>query len=401
MTRKKTGALATLLVVLAALAVLAVMVASSATAAGKPIIIGYPTDFTGRMAPFDAPAVSAAQVRIKQINAKGGINGRQVKLITCDTQDSNPQKSKSCAASLISQGAVIGMVTCDVDLATPAVQEFLNKGLFTISPCVGTDQLSPKRFGAKGKIAFSIGNAAQDEGAAMAEYAAKRGMKTAVVVTDNLLGYFKDVCKAFTVRFTEKGGKIVSQEGFTQFDKTIQNVVSRVNNQKADVIAFCTSFQFDQPAFVSGLRSLNNSTPIFGSWASDGGYWWPKNPKVTNFYFVTYASAFGDDPSPEVRSLIGSIQAAGGDVYTGGFVTGAASIEALKAAITRAGGSTKGTALAAQFLKFKNFSTVSGPLTYSPGLHADSGRTYRVIKVDGNVARRVALIRASSPAKIG
>ena len=93
---KKTGALAALLTALAALVV---MVAGSATAAGKPIIIGYPTDFTGRMAPFDGPAVSAAQVRIKQINAKGGINGRPVKLITCDTQDSNPQKSKACAAS--------------------------------------------------------------------------------------------------------------------------------------------------------------------------------------------------------------------------------------------------------------------------------------------------------------
>jgi branched-chain amino acid transport system substrate-binding protein len=398
MTRRTSGALLALLAVIGAIAALA---ASSATAAGKPIIIGYPTDFKGRMAPFDAPAVAAAQVRIKQINAKGGINGRPIKLLTCDTQDSNPQKSKSCAAGLIGQGAVIGMVTCDVDLASPAAQEFLNHAMLTVSPCVGTDQLSPKRFGKKGQLAFTIGNAAQDEGAAMAEYAIKRGWKTAVVVTDNLLVYFKDICKAFTVRFQEKGGTIVSQEGFTQFDKTIQNVVSRVNNEKSDVIAFCTSFQFDQPAFVSGLRSLGNNTPIFNSWAGDGNYWWPKSPKVTNYYFVTYASAFGDDPSPEVRSLIGAIQAAGGDVFTGGFVTGAAAIEAIKAAITRAGGSTNGAALAAQFLKFKHFSTVSGPLTYTPGLHADTGRTYRVIKVDNNAAHRVALIKASSPAKLG
>ena len=40
----------------------------------------------------------------------------------------------------------------------------------------------------------------------MAEYAIKRGWKSAVVVTDNLLAYFKDVCKAFSVRFQEKGG---------------------------------------------------------------------------------------------------------------------------------------------------------------------------------------------------
>ena len=34
--------------------------------------------------------------------------------------------------------AVIGMVTCDVDLASPAAQEFLNKAMLTVSPCVGT-----------------------------------------------------------------------------------------------------------------------------------------------------------------------------------------------------------------------------------------------------------------------
>jgi len=124
---------------------------------------------------------------------------------------------------------------------------------------------------AKGKLGFSYGNAAQDEGAAAAEFAYKsKGWKSAVVVTDNLLRYFQDVCKAFTVRFTELGGKIVSQESFTQGDNTINNVVSRVNNEKSDAIAFCTSFGGDQPAFVSGLRSLKNNTPIINGWASDG-----------------------------------------------------------------------------------------------------------------------------------
>jgi branched-chain amino acid transport system substrate-binding protein len=388
--------------VLAAAAVLvAAAIGSTAFAAAKPIIIGYPTDFKGRMAPFDAPAVAAAKVRIAQINKKGGAGGRPFKLITCDTNDSDPAKAKSCAASLIGQGAVIGMVTCDVDLATPAAQEFLNKGMLTISPCIGTDQLSPKRFGKKGELGFTIGNAAQDEGAAMAEYAIKRGWKSAIVVTDNLLAYFKNICQAFTSRFTEKGGQIVSQEGFTQFDKTISSVVSRVNGQKADVITFCTSFQFDQPAFVSGLRTLGNSTPIFNSWAGDGGYWWPKSPAVTNYYFVTYASAFGDDPSPEVRQLIGDLQSTGTEVFTGGFVTGASAIEVIKTAITRSGGSTTGSRLAAEVGKLKGFRTVSGLIDYSAGLHAVTGRTYRVIRVDGNVGHRVALIKASSPADIG
>ena len=33
------------------------------------------------------------------------------------------------------------------------------------------------------------------------------------------------------------------------------------------MIAFCTSFGTDQPAFVSSLRTLGNKTPIMNSWA--------------------------------------------------------------------------------------------------------------------------------------
>jgi hypothetical protein len=34
----------------------------------------------------------------------------------------------------------------------------------------------------------------------------------------------------------------------------------------------------------------------------------PKNPKVTNYCFVTFASVFGDDPSSAVRAMIASLK---------------------------------------------------------------------------------------------
>src|SRR5207253_2994643 len=271
-------------------------------AAKKPIVIGAAIDLTKNMAPFDAPAIAAAQIEINKINAGGGVLGRKFQLKVINDQ-LDPNRTKQAAVQLLGQGADILWVTCDVDYASPAVKAGLDKKKLTIAPCIGTDEMSPLRFGAEGKLAFSFGNAAQDEGAAMAEYAVKRGWKSSVVVTDNLLRYFKDVCKAFTVRYRQLGGKVLSQESFTQGDKTINSVVTRVNNEKsAKIITFCTSFAGDQPAFVAGLRSLGNKTPIMNSWAGDGGYWWPANPKVTNFYFVTYASAFGDDPSKAVRA---------------------------------------------------------------------------------------------------
>ena len=400
---RTTRARVALVLVAAAAGILAAAAAArtDSGAAKPPIVIGAVVDLTKNMAPFDAPALLAAQLEIKAINAKGGVNGRKLKMVFLN-DELDPAKTKQFALQMLQKKVDIGWVTCDVNYAAPAAQEFLNAGKLTVAPCLGTDELSPIRFAAKGKLGFSFGNAGQDEGAAAAEFAYKtKGWRSAVVVTDNLLRYFQDVCKAFTVRFTELGGKIVSQEGFTQGDKTINNVVSKVNNEKSDAIAFCTSFGGDQPAFVSGLRSLNNNTPIINGWASDGNYWWPTSPPVTNFYYLTYASVWGDDPSAQVRAFEAKMKAAGQPAQTGGFLGGAAAIQGIAAAVAKAGGSTSGAKLASIMVKFHKLPTISGNVSFSAGLHTVFGRAYRVILVNDNKASFVKLVTASSPANIG
>jgi branched-chain amino acid transport system substrate-binding protein len=393
--RKRWGVVGGLaLVVAVALAVIGVTTASGAKSAKKPIVIGFAADLSGQMAPFDNPAYTAAKLEAAKINAAGGVNGAKIKIVACDTQNSKPDVSKSCVNNVVSKGAVIGMVTCDVDFATAAIQEFLAKKMLTIAPCIGTDQMGPKRFGALGKLAFSYGNVAQDEGAAMAEYAYNvKHWTTAITVTDNVIVYFKNIVSAFTSRFKQLGGKIVGAESFTSFDKTIGNVVSRVNSQKADVIVTSTGFA-DWPAFMAGIRSLNNQTPIMNSWAGDGTFWFPKSPPVSNYWYVTYASVFGDDPSAAVKRMITQLTNLGQPPATGGFVTGAASIDGIAAAIKLAKGSTKGAVLAAIMQKFKGLPTISGRVSFSPQLHSVFGRAYRVMEVQNSKPKFVQLYTA-------
>jgi branched-chain amino acid transport system substrate-binding protein len=393
--RKRWGVVGGLALVAAvALVVVGVTTASGAPSAKKPIVIGFAADLSGQMAPFDNPAYTAAKLEAAKINAAGGVNGAKIKIVACDTQNSKPDVSKSCVNNVVSKGAVIGMVTCDVDFATAAIQGFLAKGMLTIAPCIGTDQMGPKRFGALGKLAFSYGNVAQDEGAAMAEYAYNvKHWTTAVTVTDNVIVYFKNIVQAFTSRYKQLGGKIVDAESFTSFDKTIGNVVSRVNGQKADVIVTSTGFA-DWPTFMAGIRSLNNQTPIMNSWAGDGTFWYPKSPPVSNYWYVTYASVFGDDPSALVKRLIGQMTNVGQPPATGGFVTGAASIDGIAAAIKQAKGSTKGAVLAAIMQRFKGLPTISGKVSFSPALHSVFGRAYRVMEVQNSKPKFVQLYTA-------
>ncbi len=362
---------------------------AGAAASGKPIVIGAAIDLTKNMAPFDAPALEAAKIEIAKINAAGGVNGRPLEMKFINDQ-LDPTQTKADATKLVAQGVNVGWVTCDVDYATPAIQTFLAAKLLTVSPCIGTDQMGPSRFGAAGQLAFTFGNMAQQDGAAAAEYAISRGWKTADVVTDKLLVYFQNVCTGFTDRFQQLGGTIVDQESFTQGDKTINNVATRINGKAARVIAFCTSFAADQPAFVAGLRTLGNKTPIIDGWASDGNYWWPKNPKVTNFYFVTYASALAPDPSPAVRAFEAKMAAIKQPAQTGGFITGADAVDAIAYAVKKTG-STDGAKLAAVLSHLHKFQTLGGPISFTPTVHSATGRPYRVIEVNNNVAKFLTL----------
>ena len=228
----------------------------------------------------------------------------------------------------------------------------------------------------------------------MAEYAWKRGWKSAALATNTLLVYFKNVVQAFEARFEQLGGKVVASETYATGANNVNAAVTRLNSAKADVVVTSTSFG-ELPAMVSGLRSLGNETPILNSWAGDGTYWLPKSPQVTNYYAVTFASAFGDDPSKAVNALAKAVKAG-----TGGFVTGAAAIDGVVTAIKRAKGSTNGAKLAAQMVKFKKVPTISGLVSFSPQLHTVFGRQYRVIEINDNKAKVVGTVTAKVVPKI-
>ena len=152
MTRITRAQIALGLVAAAALVLAATAAARTEARNASPIVIGWAFDSKGAMAPFDGPALAAAQVRVKQINAKGGVGGRPLQINTCDTQGNKPAIAKACATKLLGQGANVMFTTCDVDFAAaPVVQE-------------------------------------------------TKGWRKAAIATDTVIVYFKNVTAAFSAR---------------------------------------------------------------------------------------------------------------------------------------------------------------------------------------------------------
>ncbi len=363
----------------------------------SPIIIGAAVDLSQNMAPFNSPAINAAQIMVDRINADGGVLDRQLDLRVIDATV-EADLVKSTAVDLIGQGAEILLVTCDFDFAAPAIQEALAAGILAVAPCIGTDRMGPLGLGEAGRTAFSFGNQAQDEGAALAEFARDQGWETAVVVKDNLLVYFQDVVDAFDVRFTEAGGTVVATEEYTGFDGTIGNVVTAVANMEKDVIAISTAFD-DLPALVFGLRSLGDETPIVCSWACDGTFWYQEGVALNNFYYNTPVSLFGDDPDPDVIAFIQEMNDRGQSPLTASLIEGAQTIDTLAMAIEATGG-TDAQALAAYLEGLGKVSVVLGDITLNADNHTVFGREHRIMGVMDSQPAFMELRAATSPAAI-
>lgn len=353
-----------------------------------PILIGAAIDQSNDMAPFDAPAWVAAQIAAEQINEDGGVMGRQLELQAIDTQ-LDPERTQAAAIDLIDQGADVMFVTCDYDWSAPAAQESLSAGLLTIAPCIGDPIFGPAGFeGEQGQLAFTFGNASFAEGSALAEFAVEQGWTEAVTVSDNAILYFQNVCRGFTSRFEELGGEIVLAESFTTGDGTVEQVVNSVAGVDSQAIALCT-FPPSLPSYLSQLRASGVDTPIVAPWSGDGDFWIDAVPDLSDYYYVTFVSVFGDDPEDDVNELIERYEAETGEQpATGGFVTGASAVQAIAEAVERAG-TTDGEALAAEFENFDGLETVSGPISFTEDMHILVDRPFRLMEVqDGEYSVR-------------
>ena len=93
--------------------------------------------------------------------------------------------------------------------------------------------------------------------------------------------------------------------------------------------------------------------PILAEEDVDGDYWKEAVPDVSDVYYATYASIYGDDPDPAVNEMVERYQEKEGKLpETSAFLTGYALVQAVATAVEGTGGSTDGTELQEQLETF-------------------------------------------------
>jgi len=124
MKKKRLGMSLVILCILLTFMIIPFML-DRANAKAEPYKIGFVTSITGFMGPMGSGARDAAQLIVKGINSKGGINGHPLKLIMYD-DGSDPSKGVMAFKKLIGEDkvlAIIGPISTGIAFACAPIAE--------------------------------------------------------------------------------------------------------------------------------------------------------------------------------------------------------------------------------------------------------------------------------------
>ncbi|MDX6685218.1 MAG: branched-chain amino acid transport system substrate-binding protein [Baekduia sp.] len=350
--------------------------AGSSTTDKGPIKIGVASGQTGLVSFFDGPALAGAKVAVKDINAKGGVAGRQLELVVADHK-SDPNQIAPAALKVIEQGAKIVLGSCDYDFAGPAARTAQAKGLLTLA-CAGSPVFGRQGIG---PLAFNAYVATPAEGATMAEFAMQKGWTKAYALKDMGLEYSKTTCQYFTEAYKKLGGTIVGSDTFKNDDPSVQSQITKLKGSGAQFVSLC-SYPPGGAAAVKQIRDSGVKLPIVGGGAFDGTYWLKGIPKLSDFYNPGQGTV-ADEQDPARKAFWAEYkQVTGAEALTGTYpLMGYSMIQIVAKALEATNGNTDGKALAAAIEKFKDVQLLPGLTTYTAKCHVPLSRALLINQI--------------------
>jgi len=342
--------------------------AQKASAADDGITIGMAVAFSGWMEAYDGEATKMAQLWVDQTNAKGGLLGKQIKVISGDTKTDRVEGAK-VGKALIDQGANLLLVSADYDYGAPAALQAQKAGV--ISTFLGV-----------GPLSFTANNAGQLEGAVMGDWGyEKKGFRKGYMLLDETIEYNKSVCAGYEWAFPNKGGTIVGKDTFKGLDPTISSQITRlsdaIRSDGVDNIMLCST----NPGAASSVRQLRAAgitLPIMSATAMDGTYWLNSTPGLKDFYLPVQALTV-NDTRPPVNELTAEFAKKFGKPPTTQYAYPIyAYLDLWSKAVTQAG-TTDAAKVVALLNQTDKAPTILGPRTFTSKLHIQTGMPMIVV----------------------
>jgi len=351
---------------------------------GNEIVVGEYASLTGNTATFGKSSHNGTALAIDEINAAGGVLGKQIKLISEDDQ-SKPEDAVNAVQKLINRDhivALLGEVASGRSRAGGPIAQAAKIPM--ISPA-STDEEVTKI----GDYIFRICFIDPFQGEVLANFAMKTlHAKRAAVLVDNKQPYSLGLESSFNATIRKNGADIVNEQAYTSGDKDFRAALTSIRASNPDVI-FVPGYYGEVSLIVRQARELGITVPLIG-----GDGW--DSPELTkgaeaqfnNTFFSNHLST--EDPDPAVQNFIKKYKAKYNSEPDAMAALGYDSGNILADAIKRAG-STDPQKLRDAIAATKDFPGVTGSITIDKDRNASKPLTILQI-VDGkyHFAQRIS-----------
>jgi branched-chain amino acid transport system substrate-binding protein len=238
---------------------------AASSQAADPIKIGVAGPFTGGSAPMGVSMRDGVKLAVAEINAKGGVLGRQIQLVERDDEAKN-ERGVQIAQELINKekvAATVGYINTGVALAS---QRFYQEAKIPVMNNVATGSIITQQF-AKEPENYIFRNSANDQIQShmiIKEAVDNRKFKKVAILADSTnygqLGR-EDLEKALN----EKGMKAVATEKYNLKDVDMTAQLLKAKQAGAEVV-LTYGIGPELAQIANGMEKLGWKVPLIGSW---------------------------------------------------------------------------------------------------------------------------------------
>lgn len=240
-------------------ACLAALLSASVAGAADTIRIGVQGAHSGDLASYGVPSLNAVKMVVEEVNAKGGVLGKQVEIVAQDDQ-CKPEMATSAATKLVSDqvDAVVGPICSGPTVASLPL--FQNAGLISISPTATTPALTES-----GKNPLFMRTVAKDNAQArLASDFMLNNLKAKKIAYLHDNGEYGKGFADYNKELMEKGGaETVLFEAVTPDAVDFSAVVRKIRRAKPDVVVF-GGYHPVASKIVQQMRRDRLTTPFLG-----------------------------------------------------------------------------------------------------------------------------------------
>ncbi|MCE2503869.1 MAG: ABC transporter substrate-binding protein [Chlorobi bacterium] len=343
------------------------------------IKIGHFASLQGDIATFGQQTDKGIKLAVEEINANGGVLGKQIQLITEDTR-STTQDAGLAAEKLISNDGVtvlLGEVASSLSLVAAPIAE--REQVPMLTPSSTNPEVTVDKNGNVRKYVFRVCFIDPFQGKVMAKFA-KENLSTQriAILKDNANDYSVGLAKNFRETFEAMGGEILAEQAFEAKQVDFKSQLTDIRDMNPDAI-YVPGYYTEVSLIAEQARDLGITVPLLG-----GDGW--DSPELTKgkfkealegCYFSNHYSV--EDTTAKVKAFTEKYDQSYGELPGAMSALGYDAMYIVADAITRAG-STDSEAVTKALSETKDFPGITGNITIDEQHNAEKSAVVLMIK---------------------